>query len=115
MISTKRYRKEIRWTQDKPDSTAGLGYDPNAKASSVRYGATTRKAIPDDVVAAIKILLSKRKLSPKKREEATQIVSDFINTSPRINKKLRRLYASGKVDPVDMLRKAGLIGGRGMQ
>ena len=115
VVSTKRYRKEIRWTQDKPDSTAGLGYDPSSKTSSARYGATTRKAIPDEVMVAVKTLLNKRRLSLKKKEHATRIVTDFINTSPRINKKLRRLYASGKVDPVDVLRKAGLIGGRGMQ
>ena len=116
VVSTKRYRKEIRWTKDKPDSTAGLGYDPSSKASSARYGATTRKAIPDEVMVAVKTLLNKRRLSLKKKEDATRIVTDFINASPRINKMLRRHYASGKVDPIDVLRKAGLIGGgRGMQ
>ena len=73
-------------------------------------GMISRKALPDDVIRAASALQGN--CGRKKKAAAERVLNKFIYTSPLISRKMRKAYASGKINAVDVLRKSALLGGR---
>lgn len=73
-------------------------------------GQIAKKVLPDDVMKAA--FTMRKCTSQKKIARATKTLNDFIFANPLISKKMRQAYAAGKINPVDVLRKSGLLGGR---
>ena len=115
MISTKRYRKEMRWTEDQPESTMGLSN--NISLYVEKYGAkncvAAQSAVPDEVMKALKLTEAKTTKRNKSAQEAARMtVSAFIAQTYRINRKLKKAYAAGNLTARETLRRAGLVCGR---
>lgn len=110
-ISTKKLRRDIRWTKDNESSV--FSYPDNTGIVLLR-NSYTKSPFTDEQCLAIDILGGNKSNSQKGKGWARMVIDSAIRNElkPRINKKLFRAYDTGKIDAITLLRKAGLVGGK---